>query len=96
VGDGFRVDVEACASQVGSGAVPTETLPSAALAIRPTAGRGAGRVLTDLAAALRRLPVPVIGRISDQALLLDLRCLEDERGFVENLEALRSAPAARA
>jgi L-seryl-tRNA(Ser) seleniumtransferase len=90
LGDGYSVDVVACASQVGSGAVPTETLPSAALAIRPTAVRGAGRALTALAAALRRLPLPVIGRISDQALLLDLRCLEDERAFLENLAALRA------
>ncbi|HZF17526.1 MAG TPA: L-seryl-tRNA(Sec) selenium transferase [Steroidobacteraceae bacterium] len=90
IGDAYSVDVLPCASQVGSGAVPIETLRSAALAIRPAAIRGAGRALTRLAAALRRLPVPVIGRISDQALLLDLRCLEDEHGFLENLEALRS------
>lgn len=92
VGDGYCVDVVPCASQVGSGAVPTETLRSAALAIRPAADRGAGRALARLAAALRRLPVPVIGRISDQALQLDLRCLEDERGFLDNLTALRAAP----
>jgi L-seryl-tRNA(Ser) seleniumtransferase len=92
VGDGYHLDVVPCASQVGSGAVPTETLRSAALAIRATAVRGAGRALTGLATALRRLPVPVIGRISDQALLLDLRCLEDERGFLENLMALRATP----
>ena len=92
VGDAFSLDVVPCASQVGSGAVPTETLRSAALAIRPVAVRGAGRALERLAVALRRLPVPVIGRISDQALLLDLRCLEDERDFFENLKALRSAP----
>jgi len=91
LGEGFRVGVEACASQVGSGAVPLDTLPSAALAIRPTAVRSAGRALTRLAAALRRLPVPVIGRISDQALWLDLRCLEDEPGFLANLAALRTA-----
>ncbi len=95
VGDGYCVDVVPCASQVGSGAVPTETLRSAALAIRPAAVRGAGRALARLAAALRRLPVPVIGRISDQALQLDLRCLEDERGFLGNLTALRAAPRLR-
>ena len=88
VGDGYRVEVVACSSQVGSGAVPVDTLPSAGLAIRPAAARGAGRALNELAAALRRLPLPVIGRISDQALLLDLRCLEDEAGFLANLASL--------
>src|SRR5262247_601487 len=88
VGDGYCLDVVPCESQVGSGTVPTETLRSAALAIRPSTGRGAGRALTGLAAALRRLPVPVIGRIDEQALLLDLRCLDDEREFLENLAAL--------
>ena len=32
--------------------------------------------------------MPVIGRIADQALLLDLRCLEDEAGFLANLASL--------
>jgi L-seryl-tRNA(Ser) seleniumtransferase len=84
LGPEFDVAVAACASEVGSGAVPAETLPSAALAIRPVKARG-GRALRELAAAFRRLPVPVIGRIADQAFLLDLRCLEDERAFLENL-----------
>jgi L-seryl-tRNA(Ser) seleniumtransferase len=30
----------------------------------------------------------VIGRIEDQSLILDLRCLEDEAGFVANLTCL--------
>jgi L-seryl-tRNA(Ser) seleniumtransferase len=38
--------------------------------------------------ALRRLPVPVVGRIEDKALLLDLRCLDDEGAFVANLVKL--------
>jgi L-seryl-tRNA(Ser) seleniumtransferase len=32
----------------------------------------------------------VIGRIEDGALVLDLRCLEDEEGFAANLAALES------
>src|SRR5207244_370926 len=83
----FSVEARACMSQIGSGALPLETLPSAALAIRP-ASNGGGRSLAALAAALRRLPVPVIGRIGDAALLLDLRCLEDEAGFLASLAAL--------
>jgi L-seryl-tRNA(Ser) seleniumtransferase len=84
--DAFQVDVAACASQIGSGALPLEAIPSAALAIRPTRARGGA--LASLAAALRQLPIPVVGRIEDHALLLDLRCLEDEAGFVANLAAL--------
>ena len=34
------------------------------------------------------LPVPVLGRIQDGALVLDLRCLEDEAGFLAQLERL--------
>jgi L-seryl-tRNA(Ser) seleniumtransferase len=84
----FQTDVVACTSQIGSGALPLEVVPSAALAIRPTDARAAGRNLSALAAALRQLPVPVIGRIEDQALILDLRCLEDEAGFIANLSTL--------
>jgi L-seryl-tRNA(Ser) seleniumtransferase len=88
LGAAWRVDAVACSSQVGSGAVPVDTLPSAGLAIRPAVARGAGRALEGLAADLRRLPMPVIGRIAEQALVLDLRCLEDEAGFAQNLASL--------
>jgi L-seryl-tRNA(Ser) seleniumtransferase len=88
VGAAFVVDIVGCQSQIGSGALPLVTLPSAGLAIRPSAVRGAGRLLKRLADALRRLAVPVIGRIEDQALVLDLRCLDDEGAFAENLASL--------
>ncbi|MGB9369159.1 MAG: L-seryl-tRNA(Sec) selenium transferase, partial [Xanthobacteraceae bacterium] len=93
VGGAFNVKVTACASQIGSGALPVETIASAGLAIRPKAVRGAGRALAALAAALRKLPVPVIGRIEEQALVLDLRCLEDEAAFLANLKKLDLAGA---
>ncbi|GGC75379.1 L-seryl-tRNA(Sec) selenium transferase [Chelatococcus reniformis] len=86
-GGAVTVEVRPCSSEIGSGALPLETLPSAALALRPLAGGGGG-ALASLAAALRRLAVPVIGRIGDGALLLDLRCLEDEAGFLGVLGAL--------
>lgn len=87
-GSSFSVEVVACRSQIGSGALPAVTLPSAGLAIHPTATRGAGRLLKRLAAGLRGLDIPVIGRIEDQALVLDLRCLEDESAFAANLASL--------
>jgi L-seryl-tRNA(Ser) seleniumtransferase len=84
LGAHYRVEVLPCESEVGSGAAPNETLRSTALAIRPAADRGAGRALKALAARLRGLPVPVIGRIAEDALWLDLRCLADEAGFLAN------------
>jgi len=90
LGESFTVEPVDCASQIGSGALPVETVPSAGLAIRPKDTRQHGRALNALAAALRRLPIPVIGRIEGQALVLDLRCLEDGDGFLENLARLES------
>jgi L-seryl-tRNA(Ser) seleniumtransferase len=83
----FAVDVVGCRSEIGSGALPLETLPSAALAFTP-AGEGGGRQLAALSAAMRDLPIPVIGRVTGNALLLDLRCLEDEAGLLAALSAL--------
>ena len=89
-----QVDVVPVHSQIGSGALPVDRLPSHALRLRPPAGRrGAGRWLDALAQRLRALPVPVIGRVADGALLLDLRCLDtpqDEAGFAAQL--LPAAP----
>jgi L-seryl-tRNA(Ser) seleniumtransferase len=49
--------------------------------------RGAAR-LQALARAFRGLPIPVIGRLQDGALVFDLRCLEDEAAFLAQLERL--------
>jgi L-seryl-tRNA(Ser) seleniumtransferase len=79
-----------CASQIGSGALPTQRIASKAIRIRPLAPRrGAGAALKRLASAFRDLPTPVIGRVHDDALWLDLRCLEDERPFATQLAKLR-------
>ena len=90
---GYEACPSECESQVGSGARPCDRLPSAGVAIRPAVrGRGEGRALTTLAAALRALPVPVIGRVVEGTLLLDLRCLEDEQAFLDQLPQLRVLP----
>jgi len=73
-GDSFAVRVEPCASQIGSGALPVDRLPSFALHVSSRARRG-GRALEQLAQRLRALPVPVLGRIGDEALWLDCRTL---------------------
>ena len=37
-------------------------------------------------AALRALPVPVVGRVHDDRLLLDLRCLDEEELLIGQLK----------
>jgi len=87
LGKAFEVDVGDCLSQVGSGALPLDTLTSVALLIR---ARGSQTALEQLAAALRALPRPIIGRVADGALRLDLRCLAeaDEAPFLATLALL--------
>lgn len=77
----FDVRIEPCLSQIGSGSLPVDRLPSEALTFTPRDGRGSQ--LEALSARWRALPTPVIGRIGDGRMWLDLRCLEDEVRFLE-------------
>ena len=88
LGDSYRVETASVSSQIGSGALPVEVLPSAALSI--TAANGEDEPLRSLAQRLRQLPKPVIGRLHNGSLLLDLRCLEPshEDAFIEQLSEL--------
>jgi L-seryl-tRNA(Ser) seleniumtransferase len=85
----YEVNVETCASQIGSGSLPVDHLSSWCLCIRPAhTEKAKGRLLDELASRLRNLPVPIIGRIERGSIKLDLRCLEDEDLFVEQIDAL--------
>jgi len=66
--------------------LPVESLPSAGLCIRSKA-KARGTDLQALAKHLRELPLPVIGRIAQDALWLDLRCLDDPRSLQDQLLA---------
>jgi L-seryl-tRNA(Ser) seleniumtransferase len=46
-------------------------------------------ILHAIATSFRAVPVPVIGRIQDDAFILDLRCLTDEDAFAAQLTQLR-------
>lgn len=82
-GERFDIRVEPCLSQIGSGSLPVDRLPGYALTLTPRNGRGGE--LESLAKAWRELPEPVIGRLSDGRLWLDLRCLDDEEGLLKEL-----------
>ena len=82
LGDAYTVEICDCLSQIGSGALPLDTIASAGLVIRAKAG---GAALDRLATAFRKLSKPVIGRIADGGLILDLRCLADESSFADAL-----------
>jgi L-seryl-tRNA(Ser) seleniumtransferase len=91
LGERYAVTDAPVSSQVGSGALPVDQLPSHALSVRP-APRAPERHqrgrLQHLERSLRALPRPILGRLADDALWLDLRCLEpeDESEFLAQLE----------
>ena len=78
-------------SQIGSGSLPVERLPSVALSVSGPE-RGAERKVVLLERSLRASTMPVIGRIQDKALLLDLRCLrrDQEACFIQTLREAAS------
>ncbi|PUA18817.1 L-seryl-tRNA(Sec) selenium transferase [Glaciimonas sp. PCH181] len=93
LGDRYVVAAEPLFSQIGSGALPVDLLPSYGFSVRvsrshPARPRGKSG-LSQLEKWLRELPRPVIGRIANDTLWLDLRCLEsaDEAQFTAQLMA---------
>ncbi|MFC3693706.1 L-seryl-tRNA(Sec) selenium transferase [Chenggangzhangella methanolivorans] len=92
IGSQFSVATVDLESQIGSGALPLASIPSAGLAIEALSGGGGA--LTRLSAAMRALATPIIGRIADDRLLLDLRGLDDEAEFGRSLFELGLAAGA--
>ena len=88
--------------KAGGGALPLLELPSHAVVARPAAGAG-GRATVSVAGleeGLRRAPLPVVARVAQDALYLDVLTLErDELPLVAEAVAWALAragsPAAR-
>ncbi|MEY3629234.1 MAG: hypothetical protein RLY91_1000, partial [Pseudomonadota bacterium] len=74
----LQVTAQAVKSQIGSGSLPVERLPSVALAIAAL-DRANEKKVVRLERLLRGSDTAVIGRISEKTLLLDLRCLTDDK-----------------
>ena len=80
-GAGIACDVVETSSTVGGGSLPEETQPSRAIALAPAAGTPA-----SVGARLRRSRPPVVSRILDGRVALDLRAIlaEDDERLAES------------
>jgi len=74
-------EVIPCESKIGGGSLPMETIEGYAVAIRP-----AGMSVNEMETAMRKLETPVICRVAEDRILLDVRTLFDED--FENLAAM--------
>ncbi len=66
-----KIELINCESQIGGGSLPLERLASAAAAIRPEKIS-----VPELEERMRRLPVPIIPRIANDRVILDVRTIE--------------------
>lgn len=78
IGDQFEVQPQPMHSQIGSGALPVDALPSYGLCFVYQGSGRASRAIMELEERLRLLPTPVVGRIQQQNLYLDFRCLSSQ------------------
>jgi L-seryl-tRNA(Ser) seleniumtransferase len=86
LGDGFRLMLEDSTSQIGSGALPTEELPTVVIAIEHPK-----RSATTIAKKFRDANPPIIGRIKEDRFLLDLRTIFDPQELVPNFNGAESS-----
>ena len=88
--EGAKAEIVDCESQIGSGALPLNTLPSRGIRISPAQSSEAA--LQALASRFRELTVPVLCRLQDGCLLLDLRTLDAPEQFSQMLTAQSAKP----
>ncbi len=85
----FEVSAVECASQAGSGSMPARGIASWGIRLRPRHASA-----EDLAARLRQGEPAILVRIQDDALIFDLRTLDDEEttAVEGRLQAMSGAP----
>jgi L-seryl-tRNA(Ser) seleniumtransferase len=69
-----QVELCPCESQIGGGSLPLERIKSMAVSIRPSK-----MSVTEMEERMRKLTVPIIPRIADDAILLDVRTIKEDR-----------------
>ena len=86
-----EVKIIKCKSQIGSGSLPVELLPSYGVEISSkNLKRNSNKLLQSISKKFRELPIPVIGRLSKNSLIFDCRCLENTTLIIKQLEKLNS------
>ncbi|HMA79886.1 MAG TPA: L-seryl-tRNA(Sec) selenium transferase [Candidatus Binatia bacterium] len=81
LGDEFKIRLQDSTAQIGSGALPTEELPTAVVSIEhPKLSANA------IAQKFRSATPPVIGRINEDRFLLDLRTIFDADDLIPHFE----------
>ncbi len=92
---GLSLKAQSVKSQIGSGSLPVERLPSVALAIEASS-KAHEKNVVRLERLLRASATAVIGRLSEKTLLLDLRCLtlDKEHVFIDHVIAAAERLAA--
>ena len=77
-GTNLTISSQDVMSQIGSGSLPIDLLPSSAVVISGK-NKSAEKMVLRFEKLLRKATIPVIGRIKEQQLILDLRCLRENQ-----------------
>jgi L-seryl-tRNA(Ser) seleniumtransferase len=78
---GLTADLVDGVSAIGGGSVPGGTLPTSLVALRTAQPN-------KLAAAMRAATVPIIARIQDDSVVLDLRTVLDDQALINSLNSI--------
>ncbi len=82
LGDGYQLSLQDSTSQIGSGAMPTEELPTVVITVESTK-----QSANAIAKRFRQADPPIIGRIQEDRFLLDLRTIFDADDLIPQLRS---------
>ena len=90
LGQDFDAALVNAKSQIGSGALPIDLLPTWAIAISARGTTHPNEAIMSLATRLRQIDTPILGRITGSRLLLDLRTLYSPERLMAGLKAVNA------
>ncbi len=82
----YLLQIESSSAQIGSGSQPMHRIPSLAITLQPYSGKNDD--LMQLIRSLKQLSQPIIGRIEQQKLWLDLRSVANPQQLLTILDEL--------